>query len=58
MAVAWLAPLLVGEAMAPRRPLERARLSWWLVLFAAMTIVTYDALNRNSGIGFLYVRYD
>jgi hypothetical protein len=55
--IVWLVPLLVGGAMAPKSDLEWARWSWWLVLFAGTVILTYDAVNPYSKLGFLYVAY-
>jgi hypothetical protein len=56
--LAWLAPLIVGAAVAPHRPFERARWPWWLLAFAATAIVSCDTANLLVSVGFTYIARD
>jgi hypothetical protein len=51
--IAWYSPLLLGWVLA--RPLELTRWAWWLALFAATVVLSYDAVGSPSSIGFGYV---
>jgi hypothetical protein len=53
--IVWLSLPVLAAALAPRRPYERARWPWWLLISDVVTVVTYDALDQFSSTGFVYV---
>jgi hypothetical protein len=55
-AVAWFSPLVIGAGVA--RSLKHSPWTWWSILFAAAVVLCYNAVNRHSSLGFLYVAFE
>lgn len=50
-AVIWLAPLVLGAVVLPRRGCWRVGVACWSVFFAACAGLVYSATHDHSGVG-------